>query len=160
MAAYMYVGRSWGVSAQTAGKELEKIEARNGEITPIAVVEAARPEDSVLHKCFEWNDEKAAEQYRLSQARNLIRCIVVKPESNSKTKKPIRMFVNQNPTDDGQIRQGSYINYRSAFENPDSRAVVLANAKHELQVFRSKYAQLSELSKVFSAIDETLEKAI
>ena len=53
MAAYMYVGRQWGVSAQIAGEELERIEARDGEITPRAVVDEARPEDSKLHNAFE-----------------------------------------------------------------------------------------------------------
>ena len=153
MAAYMYLGRTWGVSAQIAGEELEKIEARDGEITPGAVVDAARPEGSALHKCFEWNDAKAAEQYRLTQASTLIRCIVVKPEEKE-VKEPVRMFVNCNPTDDGQKRSGSYINFRSAFEDPESRAVVIANAKHELQVFRAKYSKLNELAKVFKAIDE------
>ena len=154
MAAYMYLGRTWGVSAQTAGEELEKIEARDGEITPSAVVDAARPEDSALHKVFEWDDEKAAEQYRLHQAQHFIRCIVVKPVENDEVKEPVRMFVNRNPTDEGQVKAGSYINYRSAFENPDSREVILRNAKHELQVFRNKYNQLKELAKVFEAIDE------
>jgi hypothetical protein len=153
MAAYMYVGRMWRVSAQIAGEELEKIEARDGEITPRAVVEEARPEGSKLHNVFEWDDEKAAEQYRLTQASTLIRCIVVKPEEKD-IKEPVRMFVNCNPVDDGQKKTGSYINFRSAFEDPDSRAVILANAKHELQVFRNKYNRLKELAKVFDAIDE------
>ena len=153
MAAYMYLGRTWGVSAQIAGEELEKIEARDGEITPRAVVEEARPEGSKLHNVFEWDDEKAAEQYRLTQASTLIRCIVVKPEEKD-IKEPVRVFINCNPTDDGQKKTGSYINFRSAFEDPDSRAVILANAKHELQVFRNKYNRLKELAKVFDAIDE------
>ena len=153
MAAYMYVGRQWGVSAQIAGEELEKIEARDGGITPGAVVDAARPEGSKLHNVFEWDDEKAAEQYRLTQASTLIRCIVVKPEEKD-IKEPVRMFVNCNPTDDGQKKTGSYINFRSAFEDPDSRAVILANAKHELHMFRNKYNRLKELAKVFDAIDE------
>ena len=157
MAAYMYVGRQWGVSAQIAGEELERIEARDGEITPRAVVEEARPEDSKLHNAFEWDDEKAAEQYRISQARQLIRCIVVKPMPEEKVEEPVRMYVNQNPTDTGQSRSGSYINLKSALENPDSRAVVLSNAMHEMKMFRAKYYKLKELSEVFKAIDSVLE---
>lgn len=34
-------------------------------VTPIEVIlDAAYPEESPLHKLFEWNDEIAAEQYR------------------------------------------------------------------------------------------------
>ena len=156
MAAYMYLGRTWKVSAQIAGEELERIESRDGEITPRAVVEEARPEGSKLHNVFEWDDEKAAEQYRLTQASTLIRCIVVKPEEKE-IKEPVRMFVNCNPTDDGQKRSGSYINFRSAFEDPESRAVILSNAMHEMKMFRAKYYKLKELSEVFKAIDSVLE---
>lgn len=153
MAAYMWAGRSFNVSAQVAGEELERIEARDGEITPKAVVNEARPEGSALHKAFEWDDEKAAEQYRLTQAGNLIRCIVVAPSSNQADSKSVQMFINRNPIDDGQKKVGSYINYRTAFENPESRAVILSNAKHELRVFRNKYNKLKELAAVFDAID-------
>lgn len=155
MATYMYHGRTWGVSAQIAGEELEKIESRDGEITPRAVVEEARPEGSKLHNVFEWDNEKAAEQYRLTQASHFIRCIVVKPEEKE-NKEPVRMFVNCNPTDDGQKKTGSYINFRSAFEDPESRAVILSNAKHELKIFRQKYSKLKELAAVFEAIDSTI----
>ena len=157
MAAYMYVGRQWGVSAQIAGEELERIESRDGEITPRAVVEEARPEGSKLHNVFEWDDEKAAEQYRLTQASHFIRCIVVRPMPEDKVKEPVRMYINQNPTDKGQCRSGSFINLKSALENPDSRAVVLSNAMHEMKMFRAKYYKLKELSEVFKAIDSVLE---
>lgn len=157
MAAYEYVGRTWNVSAQRVGEELELIERQNGEITPQAVVDKARPEDSVMHKCFEWDNEKAAEKYRLSQAGTLIRCIVVVPEKDdNKVTMPVRMFVNQNPINGGQKASASYINLRSAFDNPETRAVVLANAKYELNIFRSKYSQLKELEKIFDEIDQIL----
>lgn len=42
-----------------------------------AVVEAARPEDSPIHAQFEWDDSAAAEQFRIAQARRLVRSIEV-----------------------------------------------------------------------------------
>lgn len=44
----------------------------NGAVTPQEVVEAARPETSPLHDYFEWNDNEAAQKYRLTQARGLL----------------------------------------------------------------------------------------
>ena len=158
MAAYKYVGRSWSVPAQAAGERLKEIEKRDGSVTPQAVVEDARPEDSVLHSAFEWNNEKAAEAYRIHQAGLLIRCIVVAPEKGDKSEEPVRLFVNTKPTDDGQKKPGLYINFRSAMENPESRSVILSNAKHEMLVFKKKYSQLKELSLVFMAIDKTLKE--
>lgn len=156
MAVYEYVGRSFNVPAQKAGEVFEKIEKRDGALTPMAVVDEARPEDSVLHKVFEWNDAKAAEKYRLVQAGNIIRCIVRLPEKQEE--KVTRAFVNIKPIDDRQKEPGTYMNVRSAFENPESREVVLSNARYEMRLFKRKYSQLLELSKVFAAIDEVLEE--
>lgn len=153
---FKYEGRSYGVSAQKAGERLKEIENRDGSITPQAVVEDARPEGSLLHPVFEWDDEKAAEAYRIHQAGNFIRCIVVVPEKENEVKEPVKLFINANPTDDGQKRVGTYINFHSAMENPASRSVILSNAKHEMLLFKKKYSQLTELSKVFEAINSVL----
>lgn len=151
---FKYEGRSYGVSAQIAGERLKEIEERDGSITPQAVVEDARPEGSLLHPVFEWDDEKAAEAYRIHQAGNFIRCIVVVPEKDDVVKEPVKLFVNVNSTNDGQKRTGSFVNLRYAMENPNAREIVLSNAKHEMLLFKKKYAYLKELSKLFAVIDE------
>src|SRR5690606_1315589 len=67
-----------GVDAQTAGKELERIrEANDGRLRPEDVVVSAQKQDSPLHAIFTWDDSKAANEYRLSQARRLIRLVVI-----------------------------------------------------------------------------------
>lgn len=55
--------------------ELLAIRSEYGQLTPANVVEAARAEDHPLHHRFEWDDSAAAEKYRLSQARQLIRVV-------------------------------------------------------------------------------------
>lgn len=54
--------------------------SNGGRITPQQIVDAARDEDSALHKFFEWNDGIAAENYRLMQARTLLRSCQVDVE--------------------------------------------------------------------------------
>lgn len=59
-------------------KALEKISGRyRGKLTPAAVVEDARDKRSPLHHYFTWNDSEAAEQWRLEQARQLIRSVKI-----------------------------------------------------------------------------------
>lgn len=55
----------------------EIAEKHSGLLTPDAVVAAASRRDSVLHALFEWDGKKAAHQYRLDQARSLIRSVRV-----------------------------------------------------------------------------------
>lgn len=63
--------------AQVYGSEIaELMESKGGKLTPYEVLIEAKKKNSVLHRFFEWNNTKAAEEYRLSQARYLMRQIV------------------------------------------------------------------------------------
>jgi hypothetical protein len=50
---------------------------RDGRLIPAEVVSDARDPASPLHAQFEWDDSKAAEAHRLSQARTLIRSVKI-----------------------------------------------------------------------------------
>lgn len=150
MAAYEYVGRSFNVSVRIVGAEMEKIEKRDGQVTSRSLLEAGRPEDSALHKLFEWDDTKAAELYRLKQATDVITHIHVVVDE--RPEEPFRAYVNIKQSD-GQTETGQYINIRSAMENEETRRVVLGAALAEMKRFSQKYGQYKELASVFDAID-------
>jgi hypothetical protein len=70
--------RGYGVPAQVAGEELERIAAVNGGFLKTeAVIEESKPENAPLHPVFEWDLEKAANEHWKQQARSLIRAVVV-----------------------------------------------------------------------------------
>lgn len=62
---------------------IKRLETTDGTVTPTRVVDDARADDSPLHDLFEWDDDKAAEAYRLQQARDVIGAvhILVKSET-------------------------------------------------------------------------------
>lgn len=63
-------------NVQRIGEELETFD--ESERTPETIVAfAQRNKRSELHKCFEWNDTRAAAKWRLEEARNLIQSIEV-----------------------------------------------------------------------------------
>jgi hypothetical protein len=65
-------GLAKGVDPNEAVQELERIQKLFGYITPeLLVTEASNPE-SILHPIFEWDNKKAAYNYRLQQARILL----------------------------------------------------------------------------------------
>ena len=130
------------VDAQTAGNELQRIYERDGVIEPETVVAESRTPSAPLHSCFEWDDEKAANKYRITQAQNIIRAIVVVDEA----KQPeTRAFVNV---------QREYHPVSVVVRNPEKREILLQNALNELRWFERKYNTLQELSNVFAAIEE------
>ena len=146
----------WAVPAQVAGEYLSELEKREGKLTPELVLNESRDENAVLHPCFEWDDEKAAESYRLWQAGKILRDITVTIVREEHEPKIVRAYVNV--TDQQKHEKGAYVSLNVAMNNGDYKAQVLKNALYELQTFKNKYADYVELEKVFIAIDELAEK--
>jgi hypothetical protein len=141
-----------GVDAQVAGERLEKLRKKNG-LTPKTVVDDARPKESPLHACFEWNDSVAAEKYREDQARVIMRNITVQVEDNAGANREVRAFVNV-AIDEGR----EYTSISNAMSDADLRKQVLDSALHEIDGWRKKYRDLQELAEVLSAADRVVEK--
>lgn len=81
-----------GVDADDAYREIERIKAKhNGELTAEILLKEARPVNSVLHHCFNWNDSDAAHRYRVNQARELLQNIQVSIVSDGEPRK-VRVY--------------------------------------------------------------------
>lgn len=103
---------------------LEQIRIENGgKLTPEKVVEVAHEETHPLHVCFEWDDSKAGHQYRLWQARSLIRSVKIVIED-----KPVPAFVNVKV---GEVQY--YQNIKVATKNVDEWECALKFAKERLK---------------------------
>ena len=130
--------------------ELHRIANENGGILRAeAVVAAARNKNSPLHPKFEWDDSEAAEQYRLWQARTLIR-VTVSYTEDDKDKMPVRVFVSLTP--DRKENGGGYRTMVSVMSNREQREQMLTDAHAEMDLFMAKYNALKELSEVFVAM--------
>lgn len=135
-------------------EELERIaRSHGGLLKPEDVVEEARQPSSPLHSQFTWDNSEAAHHWRLFQARNLIRVVVVYHESPASES---RVFVSLTP--DRKEEGGGYRLLRTVLSNQQMRAQLLEDALHELQVFEDKYRHLKELARVFKAIKAVSKK--
>lgn len=144
------------VKAQVAGEEIERIEAKHGAVTPQILVDESKDDTAVLHKLFEWDDEKAAEKYRLSQAGNIIRNLTV-TVADIKTNKPVtvRAYVSTQSEHD---EKSFYISTGRAFKVPETREAVIAQALRELREFQRKYGALVEFANTCDKIAEVLRE--
>ena len=131
------------VSAQTAGEEFERIYRERGKLDPADVVNESREETAPLHPCFEWNDEIAAEKYRVTQAGNIIRALVTVEEA-ADTSSETRAFVH--------VRR-DYHPISVVVNDKDMMSELLESAEKDLMAFKRKYSELRQLSQVLSAID-------
>ena len=65
------------VDANVVGEELERIADKHDGIRAQDVVDESTPEDAVLHPCFTWDNEMAANEHRKHQARSIVRSVRV-----------------------------------------------------------------------------------
>lgn len=144
--------------AEVYGKELDKIaNKKNGTLNAPDIVEEARDKNSPLNEYFEWEDSEAAEKWRIQQARQLINTIqvVVNYDHTSKTQ---RAFLSVNETPQGEEKNKVYVTIERVLNEPELRAQIIYNALREMDYWKSKYAEYTELSNIFKSVDKTKKK--
>jgi hypothetical protein len=150
---YQWKQNRFPVEAQKAGEELERIKQQYGGIVPKIIVNESRPENTILHNCFDWNDETAAEAYREVQAREIVRSIVVVKTAGEEEQKTItvRAFV---PVSAEEEQPKKYITIDEAMADDEFRRQIIQQALKELISYKAKYGYLKELSEIFEAIEK------
>lgn len=152
---YQWSGFGFPVPAQNVGEELEKLEAENGSLTKENIVDAARPETSVLHKLFEWDDQKAGEQWRKHQAKNMLSCLHIVVNKNLEGGKPqtvsIRAYTNV-AIDDSKTPARYVFTIKGIAE--DEKATILANVAQEIEDFIRKYRTYEELADLIVTLED------
>lgn len=136
-----------GIDAQTAGDELERIRERDGKLETETVVEEARPRNAPLHPVFEWDDSVAAEEYRLWQARALVRSVEVAPEKKGEEPTPRYVHIRANAEESGY-----YQSVEVAVRNPDEWASALSELSAKAV---SAYKSFEALERV--SINKTIK---
>lgn len=156
----------FGVPAQVAGERLAALRDEKGDgFTPRDVVDDARPDDAPLHPVFEWNDAVAADEFRLTQARFLIRSVVlVREDTNPERPQLVRAFVSTSGVSDEEMAaegdaaaplppQRMYAPVGAVMQHRERRERLLREALRDLNSWRRRYRTLQELAEVCAAID-------
>lgn len=161
-------------TAEQAHEAFEEIRRRDGKLTPAAVVDSARPEESVLHEDFEWRDDVAAEKYRQGQARQMVGAVRIIREERP----PVRAYVNvkvvsspplkaadcireadeeqeQEPTAEEETESRCYMPLEEVLQQPDLCGQMMADARRDAQTYKQKYSTLASLASIMQAIDQT-----
>lgn len=132
-------------NAEKVYSDINQIE----EKTPQNLVDYAEEHpDCELYKCFTWDDRKAANEYRKSEARQVLRLLVY-TEDTEEDEAPTMIRVLQN------VEQ-EYKPVKLIVKNNDEYKTLLKRAKAELAAFRLRYKQIAELETVLDAIDEII----
>lgn len=124
---------------------------RRGRLAPKRVVDWARAHRaSALHECFEWNNGKAAEQFRLWQARELIVSVEVVYLDGKKRQVYVSPIATRGPR--------GYHKLVDVMDDKALRSQFLAQALGDLERVCAKYADLTELAGVRAAVQLVRQK--
>lgn len=124
----------------TIREELLQIKGTNDLLLAEDVVSwAAKHPSSALYSSLEWNNKKAADKYRLWQARQLIAIHVISEDGDRRL---VSLSIDRK---DG----GGYRNVDDVLPVPSLREILLDDALKELERLQAKYERLTELAKVW-----------
>lgn len=137
-------------------KELETIRLKHGgTLTEEAIVSEARTKKHPLHDRFTWDNTAAAKLWRLEEARTLIRSVYVTIERPRHKSVTVRAYASL-PSD-----RDAGLGYRSITEvmgNRQQRKELLTAALSELEAFKRRFGNLTELVPVFDALESVKVK--
>ncbi len=143
--------------AERYGRELERMYGMGIALTAENVAAAARKRTSPLHDWFTWKDDVAADQWRLYEARNMLRGIAFVVEEGDEVPEPLRFFVALRIERDGE-EDVEYLPMPVVHANPDLEAQALRIAAKELAAYREKYGRLKRLEQIvnWAKLDDLL----
>lgn len=126
-----------GDMPSAAVSTLRALVERDGELTAESVLREARRKTSPIHSYFEWDDTEAANQYRLEQARRLIRRVRVTIFDT-----PVREFTFVPST-------GSYKPTEEVMSTPDYRDEVIRRFRADARAFELKWRNNKHVAEEF-----------
>jgi len=136
---------------EAAGKSLPGIRKKHGRLTAEIVLKEASAQTHPLHGYFEWDDTAAAHQYRLEQARLLLRSVLI--VDSTLARKPLRAYVAFDEPD----HMADYVPMAEALSNSEYRAGLVSEAIDELRSWLARYDHLKELRGVCRAVSKALK---
>ncbi|MGB3830902.1 MAG: hypothetical protein WA975_03450 [Mesorhizobium sp.] len=137
-------------AANRVGEHIEMLRKQHqNELTPEDVLADAKNDNSPLHGYFEWSDTEAAHQYRLQQARGLIRSVVAIYVREDAPAVRTRAYVHVPERTTPHYREMTH-----AMSQKHTRQMILQQAWRDLRAWRARYQHLKEFADLIKVMDE------
>ena len=133
-------------------RELRRIKRKHGRLTTELIVREARPARSPLHECFTWDNTRAAHLYRMKEAGDLCRYILV--EVHERNADPEQYAVYYSVPSEGGGRE--YVTINEA-ETEQMNGYIIDAARAKLRVWQREYGRVKELSDISRSIGDFLK---
>lgn len=127
----------------------DEIQSLGSSYTPEMIVDLARDESTELHKCFDWDNDIAAEKWRKQQARLICISLTVTVEKKPGVTQVYRVIQHDR-------NEQAYKPIVFTVRQSEEYEQLLKQAKAELAAFRKRYQSIKELSEVIEEIERVL----
>jgi hypothetical protein len=132
--------RPFGVSAQVVGEFFYSLPER----TPEAFIQASKKKNSPTHSLFEWDDSKAAAEFRLVQARVIVSSLQVEIISVKGKTERVRAYI-------GMSDRGRYVPTLEASSEDITEAE--QECVDEMRRFKARWRALQMVREVIATMD-------
>ena len=140
--------------ARVIGEELERLCGEVDTLSPDEVIEKAKSSSSPLHDYFMWDDDVAAEMYRKTQARHMLRSIhIVRQEDDEPARAfhPVTIKVNEH-------EERGYVTLNRVLSEEDLLEQVRHRAFQELSSWQRRYSQYEALRPLVDRVREAAKQ--
>lgn len=131
------------------------IRETHGDLTPQIVLDEARDPEHPLHHRFTWDDNEAAEQWRLHQAQRLIQKVNVRVTPVHRRPITVRAFVSKaalgGVVGDEEPVAGSYLPVEEVIANDVTRTAWFRSLEREWKALCRKAAGSREFADMVLA---------
>ena len=135
--------------ATALAAEIKALARADGSFAPEDLIDWAREHPlSLLHASFEWSEKVAAAEYRLEQARKLLRQYSVVVRGTVQEYGLISVVSRRVDSP-----KGSYLTQKAIASDKILRKEVLEQCRVQLRGIKEKYGWLKELDSVWKAIN-------
>lgn len=121
------------------------IREKRGRLTPQIVLDEARDPAHPLHSRFEWDNNIAAEKYRLLQAASLLR-VKYKTETSGGQRDLRAFWVTRPVANDDENAESEYTPIEEVILDPIAKQLMLNQMRREWKAFQSRYGNMMEFA--------------
>ena len=140
-------GARYSANAEKVADELNALEVKK----PESVVQYAEDKNTELHRCFTWEDAKAAHLYRLEEARGVIRSVIFVNDEEPDTE-PIEHrafeYVVRAPESEEEQPEKTFMPTQDALQDDEFRQQILGDIARAI-------GELSQKAKVYRYLAES-----
>jgi hypothetical protein len=157
MAIYQFrAGSRLKGDAAVVATEIERIAGKlGGAVEPEQIVTSAKRKTSVLHTYFEWDDTAAAHEYRLDQARHLIRSIEVVTTDEGETVNKFHSVTVLTPGAEAERR--AYVTVERAMSDDELRVQIVRQLYAQAQAFVRQARAFERHAAPFAGVARAIE---